>query len=98
MATTPTHAIVVRVRFKPGSLEAATEILHSEVVPGAKSAPGFVTGYWMHDLEGLTGNSVELFDNLANAEAALSARVMSLPPEAPVTIESAAVVSVAAIA
>jgi len=92
----PTHAILVTVTFKPGLGASATHLLESQVVPGAKAAPGFVAGYWMHHADGSRGTSVELFDSLANAEAELGRRSVEMPPEAPVTVDSAVVVEVVA--
>ena len=96
MPSTPTHTIVVRVTFKPGLEAAATKTLETEVVPGAKSAAGFVAGYWMHSEDGRTGTSVELFDSLANAQAEMGRRSIAMPPESPVTIDSAAILSIVA--
>ena len=96
MAGTPTHAIVVSVTFKPGFEESANKTLETEVVPGAKSAPGFIAGYWMHSADGRTGASVELFDSLANAEAEMGRRNTQMPPESPVTIDSAVILSIVA--
>ncbi len=56
MATRATHAIVVRVTFKPGLEEAAAKVLDTEVVPGAKAASGFIAGYWMHSEDGTQGH------------------------------------------
>lgn len=96
MASTPTHAIVVRVTFKPGFEEAATNTLETEVVPAAKAAEGFLAGYWMHGERGRTGTSVELFDSLASAQAELARRSTEMPAEAPVTIDSAEILEIAA--
>ena len=96
MAGTPTHAIVVRVTFKPGLEEAATKVLENEVVPAAKAAAGFVAGYWMHTEDGRTGTSVELFEGLANAQAEMSSRSADIPTESPVTIDSAEIVEIVA--
>jgi hypothetical protein len=96
MATTATHAIVVRVTFKPGLEEAAAKVLDTEVVPGAKAAAGFIAGYWMHSEDGHTGASVELFDSLVNAQAEMSRRSTVMPPESPVTIDSVEILEVAA--
>lgn len=91
-----THAVVVTVTFKPGFEEAATKTLNAEVVPGARSAAGFIAGYWMHAADRRTGTSVELFDSLANAEAELAKRSTQMPPESPVTVDSAEILEVAA--
>jgi hypothetical protein len=94
MAATPTHAIVVKVTFKPGIQEAANKVLHEEVIPGAKKADGFVSGYWMHGDDNSFGVSVELFDSLANAQAELGRRAAGVPADSPVEIVSADVVEV----
>ena len=96
MAGTPTCAIVVNVTFKPGFEESASKMLETEVVPAAKSAFGFVVGYWMHSADRRRGTSVELFDSLANAEAEMGRRSTEMLPESPVTIESAAILNVVA--
>lgn len=96
MAGTPTHAIVVRVTFKPGLEETTTKTLETEVVPGAKAAAGFVAGYWMHAENGRMGTSVELFDSLANAQAEMGRRSTGMPPESPVTIDSAEILEIVA--
>jgi len=96
MPGTPTHAIVVRVSFKSGSEEAAAKLLDTEVVPGAKAAPGFVAGYWMHSEDRRTGTSVELFDSLPSAQAEMGRRSVDMPAESPVTIDSAEILEVAA--
>jgi hypothetical protein len=93
MAGTPTHAIVVTVTLKPGFEDSAKTMLETEVVPGAKAAPGFVAGYWMHSADGRTGTSVEPFDSLANAEAEMGRRSSKMPPESPVTIDSAGILT-----
>jgi hypothetical protein len=96
MTSTPTHAIVVRVTFKPGFEEAATRTLESEVVPGAKAAKGFVAGYWMHSDDHRKGTSVELFDTLASAQAEMGRRSTEMPAESPVTIDSAEILEIVA--
>lgn len=96
MANIPTHAIVVRVSFKPGYEEAATKTLETEVVPAAKAAQGFVAGYWMHGERGRAGTSVELFDSFASAQAELGRRSTEMPAESPVTIDSAEILEIAA--
>ena len=94
MADTATHAIVVKVTFKPGAADVADKLLQDEVIPGAKQAEGFVAGYWMHGEDRTFGISVELFDSLANAQAELGRRQATSPPDAPVEIVSVDVVEV----
>lgn len=95
MAGTPTHTIVVNVTFKPGLEESANQMLNTQVIPGAKSATGFVGGYWMHSADNATGSSVELFDSRAHAEAELAKRSTEMPPESPVTVTSVAIMEIA---
>lgn len=96
MASTATHAIVVRVTFKRGLEEAATKTLETEVVPAEKAAQGLVGGYWMHGEEHRTGTSVELFDSLASAEEEMSRRSTEMPAQSPVTIDSAEILQIVA--
>ena len=96
VASTPTHAIVVRVMFKAGFEESATKMLNTEVVPGAKAAPGFVAGYWMHSNDGRTGTSVELFDSLASVQAEMGRRSTDMPAESPVSVDSAEILEIVA--
>jgi hypothetical protein len=96
MAGSPTHAIVVRVTFKPGHEDAATKLLEAEVVPAAKRAPGFVAGYWMHAENHRSGTSVELFDGLEHAQAELGRRSVEMPPESPVVVHSVQIMEIVA--
>lgn len=47
------HAVVVRVSINEA--EAAEEMLHNEVVPTVKQAPGFVAGWWSRSEDGSNG-------------------------------------------
>jgi hypothetical protein len=96
MAGAPTHAIVVRVTFKPGMRDGANHVLHEQVVPGAKATPGFVAGYWMHADGEEHGTSVELFDSRDNAQASLDQRSTDMPDDAPLTVDSVEIMEVAA--
>ena len=53
------HAVVVRVAIS--DVEAATNDLRENVVPGASQAPGFVAGYWTR--KDNTGLSMIVFDS-----------------------------------
>jgi hypothetical protein len=94
MARTSTHAILVKVRFGPDASDIADKVLHEQVIPNAARAHGFVAGYWMHSDDGTWGTSTELFDSRANAEAELGRRTDGPPPDVPVEVVSADVVTV----
>ena len=83
------HAIFVQVTFKPGLEDAAQRKLAENVIPNAKQAPGFQRGYWLHSEDGRSGMSIEVFDTAENAKAELGRRSTEMPPEMPVTIDSA---------
>ena len=94
MATTPTHAIVVKVRFGPGAHAVADTVLHEQVIPSAAKAEGFIAGYWMHSEDGAWGTSTELFDSRDNAEAEMSRRSGGPPADVPIEIVSADIVTI----
>ena len=90
------HAIVVQVTFKPGRQHEAMSELEANVVPGVKRAEGFVAGYWLHTDDEVRGISVELFDTRANAEAELARRNIIASEQAPLSIDSVAILEVIA--
>ena len=55
------NAVVVRVTFN--DVEAAEEMLHTDVVPMVKQIPGFVAGWWTRDLDNTNGMGVIVFDS-----------------------------------
>ena len=55
------NAVVVRVSFN--DVEAAEQMLHSEVVPMAKQMPGFVAGWWTRDLDNTNGMGVIVLES-----------------------------------
>jgi quinol monooxygenase YgiN len=90
------HAIVVQVTFKAGRQHEAMAELEGNVVPGVKKAEGFVGAYWMRSDDALHGVSVELFDTLEHANAEMGRRSTDLPEQAPLSIDSAAILEVIA--
>ena len=94
MAGTPTHAIVVKVRFGQDASDLADKALHEQVIPNAAKAEGFIAGYWMHSDDGTWGSSTELFDSRANAEAEMARRSGGPPPNVPVEVLSADIVTI----
>jgi hypothetical protein len=77
------HGVTTRVSIK--DFDAAMGALQGQVVPGAKSAPGFVSGTWLHIPENGAGVSLMLFDTEENARAFTDK--FEVPAEAPVTLE-----------
>ncbi len=61
------HAVVVRVSFN--DVEAAEEMLHSEVVPTVTQAPGFVSGWWTQSLDRSNGMGLMVFESEEAARA-----------------------------
>ena len=84
------YAVVVNVTL--GDPEAALKHLQEEVVPGAKQAPGFVTGYWTR--KDNTGLAMVVFESEEQAQA-MSERMPTMVPEH-VTLEGVEVREVAA--
>jgi hypothetical protein len=70
------YAVVVNVTLS--DTEAAQKELEEEVVPRAKQAPGFVTGYWTR--KDNTGLSMVVFESEEQAQA-MSERLPTMVPE-----------------
>ena len=59
-------------------------MLHDQIIPLVKTAPGFVAGYWLRSDDGTAGMSILLFESEDAARKAVEHR--PLPPEdAPVS-------------
>ena len=84
------YAVVVNVTLS--DVEAAQKELREEVVPRAKQAPGFVTGYWTR--KDNTGVSMIVFDSEEQAQG-VADRLPTSVPEA-VNVESVEVREVVA--
>ena len=84
------YAVVVNVTLS--DTEAAQKELEEEVVPRAKQAPGFVTGYWTR--KDNTGLSMVVFESEEQARA-MSDRLPTMVPEH-VSLEGVEVREVAA--
>ena len=80
------HAIVVRVKIDPNRQEEAERLLHEEVVPSVKQAPGLVGAYWLRSEDGSSGYSVILFDDKDAAQHAVDLNPPQPPPDAPVQL------------
>jgi hypothetical protein len=83
-------AVVVKVTLTDA--EAAQRELTEEVVPRAKQAPGFVTGYWTR--KDNTGLSMIIFESEEQAQA-MADRLPQMVPEH-VTLDGVEVREVAA--
>lgn len=91
------HAVVVVVDIEAGKVEEADQVLKSVVVPAVSQAPGFVSGTWVHSVDGMQGQSLVVFESEETAKAAAAALAAEgPPPEAPVKLVSVNVFKVAA--
>ena len=57
------HAIVVHVKIDPNRKDEAERMLHEDVVPMVKQAPGLVNAYWLLSEDETEGFSVILFED-----------------------------------
>jgi quinol monooxygenase YgiN len=96
------HAIVVQVKIDPDRFEEAERGLTDMVVPTVKAQPGFVRGTWVHQRAQNRGIGISVYESEEAAEAAMKGfeEMRAQPEQAddPVTIESAEVYGVGAIA
>ena len=90
------HAIVNTVALDPARLDEAVSQLHDMVIPMAKSAEGFVHGYWLRSADATKGISVEIYESKDAADTAIQGRPEGPPPGSPVTLLTTEVMEVAA--
>lgn len=85
------YALQGRVRLEAGHEDEARAGLMSQLLPRAKSAPGFVAGYWLAPEEGGEGErgwtSTVLWDTKEHAEAMAEQLTPGSHPSPHVTIE-----------
>lgn len=62
------HAALVTLTIDPAQAPAAAAALMSDILPGVRSAPGFVAGYWLEPADG-RGLSIVLFEDEEQARA-----------------------------
>jgi hypothetical protein len=55
------HAALVTLTIDPDHAPAAAQALVDDILPTVRSAPGFVSGYWLEPADG-NGFSVVLFE------------------------------------
>lgn len=65
------HATVLSVKITDPSADPERKGLHEVVIPGVKSQPGFVAGYWLA-MPRNEGHAIVLYDTEESARSALS--------------------------
>ena len=90
------HAVFTHVSIS--DYAAAQKMLHSDVIPSVKAAPGFVAGWWLAPVDGKSGSgvSVEVFESEDAARTFVEQFESQGPPDTTlVTIDSIEVREVA---
>ena len=64
------HTMLVRMSTDPGHREDVVAHLRDDIVPWARSRPGFVSGQWLLTADGTEGSGVVVFDSAEAAERA----------------------------
>jgi hypothetical protein len=82
----PMHAIVVHVKIDPSRKDEAERMLHEDVVPMVKQAPGLVNAYWLLSEDDTEGFSVILFDDKDAAQKAVDLNPPQPPADSPVQL------------
>ncbi len=89
------YAVIVNVSIAPGQFEASQKVLHEQVVPRVKQAPGLVKGYWTVRDDSTQGTSMAIFRTKQDAENAMT-MIRNAPPPPGVTFNSVEVREVVA--
>jgi hypothetical protein len=84
------HAVLVKVRIKPGRHDEAMRLLQANVVPEVKGTPGLVRGTWFGDAE--TGHGLMVFQSADQAQQ--MAGMVSAGDDDPVEIQDVEVYEV----
>lgn len=63
------YAVAGKWLMDPAQQEQQDQVLHDQIVPMVKAAPGFVSGHWSRAADGVEHVSFLLFDDQASAEA-----------------------------
>ena len=96
------HGMVVQVKIDPARFDEAEQGLNEMVVPTVKAHPGFVRGTWVHQRARSRGIGIVVYESEDAAKGAMAMfEQMRAAPESandPVTIESAELYDVGAIA
>jgi hypothetical protein len=62
------YAVAGKWVMDPAQRELQDRVLHEEIVPMVKAAPGFVSAHWSRALDGIAHVSFVVFENQASAE------------------------------
>jgi hypothetical protein len=75
------HAVLTHVSIT--DYEAARKMLHSDVIPMAKQAQGFVAGWWLAPADGKSGEgvAVEVFESEDAAQSFVKQFESQGPPD-----------------
>jgi hypothetical protein len=87
-------AVVLTVDIS--DIDAANTFLQDTGIPGAKSAPGFVSAIWTRDQENRRGLTLLVFDTREHAEALAEQARSAMQQDSPVRVVAAEVLDVAA--
>ena len=82
----PVHAIVVHVKIDPNRKDEAERMLHEDVVPMVKQAPGMKNAYWLLSEDETEGYSVILFEDKDAAQEAVDLNPPQPPADSPVQL------------
>ena len=86
------HAVVAKVRIKSGRNDEAMQMLHSNVVPQVKEAPGLVRATWFGDTDTETGGALLVFES--EEQARQMAGLVSFAEDDPVEVQDVKVYEV----
>jgi len=84
------HAVLAKVLIKSGRSDEAMQMLHSNVVPQVKEAPGLVRATWFGDTE--TGGGLLVFES--EEQARQMAGLVSFGEDDPVEVQDVKVYEV----
>ncbi len=78
------YGVIGQVKIDPARGDEAEKMLHEQVIPMVKQAPGFVTAHWLRSDDGASGYSMIIFESEADARKAVES-VQPPPGDTPVT-------------
>jgi hypothetical protein len=78
------YGVISEVAIAPDRGDEAEKMLHEQLIPLVKTAPGFVAGYWLRSDDETTGMSLLLFESEDAARKAVERQPMP-PEDAPVS-------------
>jgi hypothetical protein len=77
---------MVHVKIDASRRDEAEQLLHNDVVPSVKQAPGLGRAYWLRSEDGTDGYSVIVFETKDAAQKAIDLNPPQPPPDAPVQL------------